>query len=95
MNRAEHLFSILAEECSEVAQRASKVNRFGVREVQPGQVLDNSDRLICEWADLQAVMEMLQAEGFVRITDLTYMKASKKAKVEKFLKYSEEQGTLQ
>jgi hypothetical protein len=35
MNPTEHLLSCLAEECAEVAQRASKSLRFGLSEVQP------------------------------------------------------------
>ena len=96
MNRAEHLFSIFGEEGAEIAQRTSKVNRFGVHEIQPGQDQTNSRRLVVEYADVLALAEMLQAEGLIRLDskDLRELIEAKKRKVEEFLKYSAEQGTL-
>lgn len=46
-----HLCKI-AEECAEVAQRALKAQQFGLGEIQPGQNLDNLDRLMDEFHDL-------------------------------------------
>lgn len=89
MNRTEHLLTILSEECSEVAQRVSKALRFTVKEIQPGQELTNWDRIQQEFNDLCAVARML---GF------DYPKGNegrlKVAKVEKFLAYSRDCGTL-
>jgi hypothetical protein len=45
MTREQHLLTILAEECGEVVQRASKAIRFGLDESQPGQLDDNKKRL--------------------------------------------------
>ena len=81
MNRNEHLLWILAEECAEVAQRASKAARFGLEEVQPGQPLSNSRRI-------------LQEDGCLPADDLRTQIDAKKLKVEKFLRYSRERGTL-
>lgn len=96
MNRTEHLLWISAEECSEVAQRASKAARFGLDEIQPGQDLDNRQRILYEFADLCGVLEMLN-EG-CRIEEVVKGLRSqidkKKDKVEKFLAYSELCGTL-
>lgn len=65
MKRIEHLLFIIAEECAEVAQRASKAARFGLDEVQPGQDHDNMLRLWLEFNDLYAAMQMLHDEtGF-------------------------------
>lgn len=93
MNRNEHLLMILAEECAEVAQRVSKALRFGLDEVQPGQDLTNEQRIWNEMNDLAGVSEMLIAArgsgGLCRdAVD------AKKAKVERFLVYSAECGTL-
>lgn len=66
MNRTEHLLWVLAEECAEVAQRASKAARFGLDEVQPGQALTNEERLWQEMCDLCAVGEMLISHLFAR-----------------------------
>lgn len=89
MNSTEHLLAILAEESAEIAQRATKALRFGLEEVQPGHVLNNRDRILKELHDLWAVVEML---------DLCVVSRDaierKKAKVEYFLKYSQECGTL-
>lgn len=97
MNRREHLLEILGEEGGEVGHRASKANRFGLAEVQPGQTLSNRERLLQEWVDMHAVMEMLQDDGHLVLPTPEEMRPgieAKKAKVEKFLAYSRECGTL-
>lgn len=94
MNHLEHLLTITGEEGAEVAQRASKALRFGLHEVQPGQPLTNLQRLIGEVQDLLAAVEMLHDEiNRPLVLDRAAMEA-KKVKVEKFLAYSAELGTL-
>ncbi len=88
MNRLEHLLVILAEECSEVAQRASKAIRFGIDEVQPGQDETNARRLERELGDLMAVAEMLGLP--VRESD----KLAKRIKVKEYMDYARKMGTL-
>lgn len=88
MNKIEHLLTILTEECVESAQRATKAIRFGLEEIQPGQPEDNRRRLEREMAEAVAVFEMLG----LRIRDED--KAVKREKVEKFMAYSRELGTL-
>jgi precorrin-6x reductase len=51
------LLTILIEECAEVQQRATKVLRFGIDEIQPGQFADNTQRLSYEVGDLLAVID--------------------------------------
>lgn len=46
-----HLCKI-AEECTEVAQRALKAQQFGLGEIQPGQPYTNFERLLQEFHDL-------------------------------------------
>lgn len=97
MNRKEHLLTIAAEEALEVAHRISKAKRFGLAEVQPGQPLDNAQRIVDEWLDLQASMEMLMAEGLLPSPDAAtsaQAKLAKCEKVERFLAYSRQCGTL-
>lgn len=92
MTKIEHLLWCLAEECAEVAQRASKAARFGLDEIQPGQSLTNEERLWQEMNDLAGVGEMiisLRKAGGLSRTQVD----EKKAKVEKFLAYSAECGT--
>jgi len=63
MTREEHLLDILIEECAEVIQRVTMAKRFGLLEVQPAQELNNQQRIILEFCDLAAVVEMLFGVG--------------------------------
>lgn len=63
---------ITIEECSEVIQacaavqqRATKMLRFGVDEVQPGTGLSNLVRLSTEVGDLRAVLELASRAGMI------------------------------
>ena len=97
MNVTEHLLTKIAQECAEVAQRCSKAIEFGLNEIQPGQELDNAQRIIGEMNDLRAVIEMAEEHGilpiFVRERENDAFEA-KKAKVVKFMSYSREMGML-
>lgn len=93
MNRLDHLLWVLAEECAEVAQRASKAARFGIDEIQPGQEFTNEERLWQEMNDLAGVAEMIisfRGKGGLNRAAAD----AKKSKVEKFLLYSAKCGTL-
>ncbi len=96
MTRSEHLLTILAEECAEIAQRCSKALRFTVDECQPGldPPLTNGERIVREYADLLAVASMLIDEGVLPRTRLGPLMIAKRAKVETFLEYSRQRGTL-
>jgi hypothetical protein len=94
MNRKQLLLIQLMEECDEVSQRASKALRFSLEEIQKGQELSNSQRILYEFNDLVAVMEKLQEEG---VFDVIYDGESiklKKDKIEKFLNYSKQLNIL-
>jgi translation initiation factor 2 alpha subunit (eIF-2alpha) len=94
MDRKEHLLTILAEECNETAQRASKALRFTMEEIQPGQDLTNAERLLEEFNQLYAMFEMLQEEGHIgEILNESIIK-KKKLAVEKYLNHSKVVGTL-
>ncbi len=95
MTRTEHLLLILAEECGEVAHRASKAMRFGLDETQAGHDT-NADRLRSEMIDLLAVYDMLCKEGIcdpVAHDDPGLL--AKRTQVENYLEYSEECGTFE
>ncbi len=92
MNRLEHLMTILTEECAEVQQATTKALRFGLNEGRDIEAT-NADRLRAELNDLWAVVEMLNAEGLDLHLDFE-AKETKKAKVEQYLTYSGECGTL-
>lgn len=62
MNRIELLLTCLAEECCEVAQAASKMNRFGMHRVFTGRDNTNAEVAHLELDDLLAVIAMLNEE---------------------------------
>lgn len=93
MTETEHLFTIVMEECCEIGQRASKAKRFGIDEIQPGQSLSNAERIMGEYADLVAMIHMLQDRKLLPGLDFRLVEA-KKEKVAHFLEYSRQQGTL-
>lgn len=95
LSRVDHLLVKLAEECAEVAQRATKALSFGLDDVQPGQDLNNTVRLKGEVIDLFAILEMLMHEKVellpVKMADAELIQA-KKRKVEHYLEYSRDRG---
>jgi NTP pyrophosphatase (non-canonical NTP hydrolase) len=86
MTEEQHLLVILAEECAEVAHRASKAIRFGMDEVQPGQKATNRERLEEELADLRTAAELLALH--------VEFSVEKAEKINKFMAYARERGTL-
>lgn len=95
MTRQEHLLTIAAEECAEIAQRISKALRFGLFEVQPGQDKDNAERIRLEFVDLCATLEMIELESKCLVGSVSQSECdAKKAKIEQFLGLSAAQGTL-
>lgn len=91
MNRVEYLLTQASSECCEVAHRMSKALAFGLGESQAGQEETNAQRVVGEYMDLLAVMEMLQEEGLLQMPseeEQARLKALKKAKVEKYMVYA-------
>ncbi len=94
MNREEHLLTILAEECGETIQVASKALRFGLNDGYPDQEITNAEDLVNEFNDILAVMEILLKEGFIyQLMDREKIEM-KKEKVEKYMEYSKKVGKL-
>lgn len=99
MNRAEHIIETLGEEGAEVAQRTSKANRFGLREIQPEQPHNNAQRIQEEVYDLLGTYGMAVSEGLLPPLDLSpenmrLVTARKSAKIERFMEISRQQGVL-
>ena len=92
MDRQEHLLVILMEECAEVAKQSAKALRFGIDE-QRDLPTSNRERLHQEWNDILGVVSMLEDEGIHLYPDRDLINA-KQEKVEKYLRYSAELGTL-
>lgn len=100
MTHDEHLLQITSEECAEIAQecaqlsiRLSKALRFGLTEAQSGQEQTNAERIMVEFEDLCAVIELCQARKLLRSTQSGNI-LIKKAKVAKYMGYAKEQGTI-
>lgn len=92
MNRMEHLLVIMMEECAELQKELSKALRFGIDE-QRDLPTSNYERICAEFSDFEGVRELLKREGRPITADLNQV-SQKIHKVEKYLKYSEECGTL-
>lgn len=98
MNTTEYLLTKINEEALEVAHRASKALRFGLDEVQPGQVEDNAQRMVNEYIQLVATLIMLEAHIGKTIVPKGSLRAAMIdaaiAKMNHFMEYSRQLGTL-
>lgn len=81
------LLDVLIEEAAEVIQRATKMKRFGVLEVEPGQPLSNVARLSHEVGDFAAVLARCSNAGLV--DDALSMAAAyqKEEKLDRYLQH--------
>ena len=98
MTEREHKLTIAMEECAEVAQRLSKILRFGMQEVQPYQpdgARTNEERLYEEYWRLRAALGMCGIDAWGNTEESRAVESAKVAKVGRFLEYSHECGTLQ
>lgn len=94
MNKIQLLLTILAEECNETGHRASKAIRFTPEECEPNQQMSNAERIVYEFSDIVAVMELLKEEGVINnIIDQNAV-ANKKEKIKKWMEYSIQLGTV-
>lgn len=83
------------EECNELSQRASKAIRFGLEEVQEGQKLNNTERMINEFNDLMAVVEMMDDLNIMPVPHRLQYRIAKKRKIRKWIKYSQDLKIVQ
>lgn len=98
MTRHDLMLVKLMEECCEVAHVCSKALRFGVNEVYPGkpELGTNGERIMGEYADVFAIIEMLGEEDILSIPDEFLSTVDeRKARVEEYLRYSAECGRLE
>jgi hypothetical protein len=93
MTIEEHLLSIVAEECNEVAQRVSKVLRFGLDEIEPDQTLTNAERVMAEFDDLLGIVYMCQSRALLPGSEYKRVKA-KQERVAKYLVHARACGTI-
>ena len=83
--REREIAEVLIEECAEVQQRATKLLRFGVRETQPGQALDNAHRLGREVGDLLEVVDMTVREGLIPADAIEQGRTVKRRQLARFM----------
>lgn len=106
LNKTEYLLVKLAEECNEVGQRATKALTFGLTEVyqggdgsaypNPGQ-LTTAETIMQEFADLSAVVRMLQDEKALHANWPVFeaQMEAKRRKIEKYMEKSRARGILE
>ena len=86
MNSKEiEVMNILQEECAEVIQAVSKVNRFGLDNFKPGKPKTNREHLEEELGDMLAMIDILHEMDVVSRSNL---EAAKEAKIEKLKMWS-------
>jgi len=83
----------LMEECDEVSQRCAKALRFGLDEVQEGQIMTNEERIRLEFNDLLAVADILNENG-VDVGRVSNWVSVKRKKIEHYLQHSAKEGIL-
>lgn len=94
MTKEEHILVLIMEECAEVSHRASKALRFGLDEIQKDQEWTNKQRLLQEFNDLMGIMKMFSGNTLSDI--INYSQIDEKiAKVERWMKYSQQHKTLE
>jgi len=82
----QEVMSILQEECAEVIQAVSKIQRFGFDTRWPeDSPLDNRGRLEEELGDLLAMVQLLIAQ---RLVNEQHLETAMQAKLEKLKKWS-------
>ena len=81
------LLVILAEECAEVAQRVSKLLRFGADEIQPDQPDTNAARLGFEVGDLQVMVDLAKAVGIITDAAMNAGRVRKNLQLAKYMRY--------
>jgi NTP pyrophosphatase (non-canonical NTP hydrolase) len=84
-NNSTEALHILQEECAEVIQAISKINRFGIDNSKPGVEKSNRQHLEEEIGDLLAMVEILAQD---LVIDTTELEKAKMAKFEKLKKWS-------
>ena len=81
------VMAVLQEECAEVIQAVSKINRFGMHGEWQG--VTNKQALVTEIGDVLAIIKVLMKETDINITESDLEKAveAKLKKLEIFLPY--------
>jgi NTP pyrophosphatase (non-canonical NTP hydrolase) len=84
-SKEKEVMDILQEECAEVIQAVSKINRFGADNVKPGKPKTNREHLEEELGDMLAMIDIMMELGIVSYGNL---EIAKKAKIVKLKQWS-------
>lgn len=82
--KIDEVMNILSEECAEVIQAVSKINRFGIDNKKPGKPKTNREHLEEELGDLMAMIDILQEMDVVSYTNIEAAAAAKHEKLKKW-----------
>lgn len=85
MNKEKEILLIAQEECAEVIQAISKINRFGLDAKHPDRVESNREHLTEEIGDLLAMVELMVLNDVI---SLKAVNTAKENKIEKLRKWS-------
>lgn len=92
MNHSENLLVVASEECAEIQKEIAKALRFGTDNHHPDEPeKTNGERIIAEFHQLRAVMDMLVIQGILpAMTDseISAIYRDKVEAVEKWEQYS-------
>lgn len=92
----QYLLNLVQEECAEIAQRASKAIRFGLKQTQSGQIENNAQRLVREVVDLSAVLKLLEERGAIENPyDMDAMLFQKEARIKSYIQRARLEGVLE
>ncbi len=96
MKIREHLLVCLNEEAVEIAHHVDKALRFGLSDHDPTVegAQTEAERIREEFADLIAVYDLLIANGTLMAPSSKLIE-DKKGKLNKFMGYARERGTLE
>jgi hypothetical protein len=93
MNREQYLLICLSEELAEMQHAISKILRFTRNDKHVSLSKSNAEQLDDEWADVNAVISLLQDNGFY-IQKSLEREMSKKLKLRSYMEYSRNLGVL-
>lgn len=89
-NWQDEILTHIIEEAAEVIQRATKMQRFGIDEVQKGQGLDNLERLSQEIGNLFYMITVAKQYGLVSQEDMNIGVNEKARKLPIYSKHAPE-----
>lgn len=95
MNKIEYLLTCFIEECAEVQHETTKALRFGLNDKWKDDPRKQSEKIVDEFHDLMAIYEKLVEEGVLSDCNVRDLIETKKLKLETFMNYSRENGTLE